>query len=371
MKKNVNSLRTTLDCMRKSARCPTHWTCAGASVACLLLALAATFNASASGNFSRTGSMNFARLYHSATLLANGQVIVVGGIYGLGAEQSAELYNPANNKFTLAGNLNTGRWQHQAALLPDGRVLVAGGFDTNDNFSAAAELFNPSTGTWTATGSMSTGRVDFVLITLPNGLVLAAGGNGYNVTFSSAELYNPATGGWIPTGNLTAPFSLGNGVLLHNGQVLAGAHVYDSSTGVWTTTTPPPKGWGFAGLLPNGLAWANGQEFYDPSTTQWTSFAPPSSGGGFAILSTEQVLAAGNVFYVNARPYPTEETGKLAQLWNLSTLTWTSTGNLNVSRIHQTMTLLPNGQVLVAGGESFDKSSNRLVPIASAEIYTP
>ncbi len=89
------------------------------------------------------------------------------------------------------------------------------------------------------------------------------------------------------------------------------------------------------------------------------------------MLANGQVLAAGNVFYVNAQPYPIEETGKAAQLWSLSTLAWTSTGNLNVSRIHQSMTLLPNGQVLAAGGQTYDKSQGRLVPTATAELYTP
>ena len=114
-----------------------------------------------------------------------------------------------------------------------------------------------------------------------------------------------------------------------------------------------------------------GDEFYDPSTAQWTAFTGPSSRGGFAVLATGQILAAGTVFYVNARPYPIEETGKAAELWDLSTLAWTSTGSLNQSRISQTMTLLFNGQVLAAGGETFDKNQGRLVPSATAELYTP
>lgn len=339
------------------------------------LALATACPALASGNFSKTGSMNEARLYHTATLLDNGEVLVVGGIYGLAAEQTAEVYDPAKGKFTLTGNLNTGRWMHQAVLLPDGRVLVAGGFDTNNNYSATAEIYNPSTGIWTQTGSMSTGRVDFVMTVLPNGLVLAAGGNGYNVTFTNAELYNPATGTWTATGSMTAGYSGWGAVLLQNGQVLAlvsgAADLYNPGTGTWTTTTPSPSGSGFAGLLPNGLAFFGGDEFYDPSTAQWTSFPAPSSFGGFAVLATGQVLAAGSVFYVNTQPYPIEETSKASELWDLSTLAWTSTGNLNVSRIHQSMTLLPNGQVLAAGGESFDKNSGALIPTASAELYTP
>jgi hypothetical protein len=84
-----------------------------------------------------------------------------------------------------------------------------------------------------------------------------------------------------------------------------------------------------------------------------------------------RVLVAGGVTYVNAQPYPIEETNGLAALFDPSTLTWTTTGSMNKSRLGETMTPLLNGQVLVAGGETFDKHFGHLVPIASAELYTP
>ena len=326
-----------------------------------------------SGNFNKTGSMNVARDEHTATLLANGQVLVVGGLSGwanvLAAEQTAELYDPAKGKFTFTGNLNTGRYAHEAVGLPDGRVLVVGGIDTNFNTTASVELYNPATGRWTPTASMSSPRWNFNLVLLPNGLVLVGGGNGYNAP-NYAELYNPATGTWSPIN--TPVFS--SVAVLQDGKMLAlvsgGADLFDPATDTWTATTPPPAPVLFSGLLPNGVAFC-GDEFYDPSSAQWTTFGGPSSTGGFAILATGQVLAAGTVFHVNAQPYPITETGKAAQLWDPSTLAWTSTGNLNVSRVGQSMTLLLDGQVLAAGGESFDKSSGTLVPIASAELYTP
>ncbi len=74
---------------------------------------------------------------------------------------------------------------------------------------------------------------------------------------------------------------------------------------------------------------------------------------------------------MNAQPYPITETNALAALFDPSTLTWASTGNLKKDRIGQSMTLLQNGQVLVAGGESYDKSVGALRPISSAELYTP
>ena len=333
------------------------------------LALAMSIaGARGSGNFNKTGSMNVPRDEHTASLLANGEVLVVGGLNG-NPQQTAELYDPAKGKFTFTANLNIGRYAHEAVRLPDGRVFVAGGFDTNFNRTATVELYEPTNGTWTLTASMSTPRWNFSLVLLPNGLVLVAGGNGYGVP-NDAELYNPATGTWSPT---STPDFWG-GVVLQVGKMLAlvngGADLYDPAAGTWTATTPPPASAGFDGLLPNGLAFYL-DEFYDPSTAQWTTFGRPSSTGGFAILATGQVLAAGTVFHVNARPYPITETGKAAQLWDLSTLAWTSTGSLNVSRVGQSMTLLLNGQVLAAGGQTFNKNSGTLVPTATAELYSP
>src|SRR4029434_8826455 len=89
-----------------------------------------------------------------------------------------------------------------------------------------------------------------------------------------------------------------------------------------------------------------GDDMYNPSTSEWTNIAPPpcttrsqncESAG--ALLNTGKVLVAG-VTFVNAQPYPIEETNGLAALLDASTLAWTSTGSLNKSRIRETMTVL-------------------------------
>src|SRR5262249_10298285 len=138
-----------------------------------------TSSALASGNWSNTGSMNVARYEHTATILANGQVLVSGGANDTAILSSAELYNPSTGKWTFTGSMTVPRYGHDAVLLQDGRVLVAGGFPPTCCGTpglASAELYNPATGTWTATGSMTTGRVDFTLTLLSDGKVLAAGG---------------------------------------------------------------------------------------------------------------------------------------------------------------------------------------------------
>jgi hypothetical protein len=332
--------------------------------------------------------MNVTRVDHTATRLANGEVLVTGGSNSTsGYLASAELYNLATGKWTLTGSMTIARDGHEAVLLPNGEVLVAGGYDPNGCCGApplaSAELYNPSTGKWTATGGMTTGRVDFGLTLLSNGKVLAAGGFN-NGALATAELYNLATGTWTATGSMTG--SAGDAVVLQNGEVFdSNDSLYNPSTGTWTATAQDPILSGLLALLPNGDVFAGGgiqgNSIYHPPTNQWTTFAPPpcTRGGrtsqncesAGALLNTGRVLVAGGVTYVNAQPYPIEETNGLAALFDPSTLTWASTGSMNKSRLGETMTVLSNGQALVAGGQTFDKHLGHLVEIASAELYTP
>ncbi len=357
--------------------------------AIILVTLAATPALAGSGSFNTTGSMNFARDGHTATLLSNGEVLVTGGFNDTnGYMASAELYDPAKGKWTLTGSLSTKRSGDGAVLLPNGQVLVAGGNDngtTGDPALASAELYNPSTGTWTATGSMTTARTGIALVVLQNGEVLAAGGDQApgSATPSTAELYNPATGTWTATGNMTAAAS-GGAVLLPNGDVFVDdIDIYDPSTGTFTAlSAPAPSGAGGpVGLVLNGdvLTYSGfGGGIYNPSANQWTTYSPPpcdqpsqTCGAGAALLNNGTLLVAGGITKVNAQPYPISETNGLAAIFNPATLTWASTGNLKKDRVGQTMTLLQNGQVLVAGGESYDKSAGALRPIANAELFTP
>lgn len=83
-------------------------------------------------------SLNTARSRHTATLLPDGQVLVVGG-FNTVLQASAELYNPDTNTWSSAGSLATARRHHTATLLTSGKVLVVGGGD-GTNFLASAEL---------------------------------------------------------------------------------------------------------------------------------------------------------------------------------------------------------------------------------------
>jgi hypothetical protein len=79
-------------------------------------------NTPASGSWTATGSLHTARLFHTATLLPNGKVLVAGGTDSDFFElHSAELYDPVSGTWTVTGSIGTARAYHTATLLPTAR----------------------------------------------------------------------------------------------------------------------------------------------------------------------------------------------------------------------------------------------------------
>jgi hypothetical protein len=154
------------------------------------------------GQFTGTGSLGSPRAYAAAALLPDGRVLVSGGeaTFNDNSTQpvqfwnTAEIYDPASGTFSATGTMTTARTRHSAAPLANGQVLIAGGLTstTSANATASAEIYDPASGSFSATGSMSTGRSFLAAVPLTNGLVLVAGGLDGGTILNSAEIYAPA-----------------------------------------------------------------------------------------------------------------------------------------------------------------------------------
>jgi N-acetylneuraminic acid mutarotase len=245
----------------------------------LISALKATSTAElydpATGTWTPTGWLNYDRGAHTATLLSNGKVLVVGGLGGdiiALPLKSAEIYDPAEETWTVVGSLSEERFFYTATLLPIGQVLAAGGLNSlASTVTNTAELYDPSRETWTGTGLLNNARGSHTATLLPNGLVLAAGGFPTKIA-TSAELYNPATGSWTATGLLNTGRDKYTATLLPNGQVLA------------------------AGGENEGGGAMNSAELYNPARGSWTATGLLNSARKYHTatrLGTGQVLVAG------------------------------------------------------------------------------
>jgi N-acetylneuraminic acid mutarotase len=287
-----------------------------------------------------TGSLGTARYAHTATLLANGKVLVVGGINVTNPcclmTGSAELFDPATGRWSATGTLSTPRFNHIAVRLDNGKVLVAGGNrDSFSTFLTTAEIYDPDTGGWSAAGDLIVARANHMATLLADGRVLVTGGSpDGSALLNSAELYDPATGAWSSAGTMNSARYYHTATLLANGKVLiAAGSAWDKQSNLATSA-----------------------ELYDPATGSWTAtgdlitaryIASEDVGSHTAtLLPNGKVLVVGgvdnapNAFIALAT----------AELYDPATGQWSATGSLTASRVGHTATLLPNGKVLVAAG---------------------
>ena len=158
--------------------------------------------------WSPAGSLSSTRSYLTATVLGDGtnRVFVAGGVDNGGKTiNSTILYNPSNGTFANGPNLTTARERHTATLLPNGKVLIVGGRQASGSSYitlSSAEICNATA--CTALVSSPSARYSHAAVALPNGTVLLAGGSNGTADLATAEILDPTTGGISPAGLLQA-----------------------------------------------------------------------------------------------------------------------------------------------------------------------
>jgi len=310
--------------------------------------------------FVPTGAMSVPRMGHTLTMLGDGRVLAIGGLRNVGfraALASAEIYDPATASFTPTGSMSTTRENFTATLLRDGRVLMVGGSANGVDTISSAELYDPRTGKFRPTGHLNQPRESHAATLLSSGGVLITGGarsdrpGGY-IAYDTAEIYDPVTDKFSFAARMVSDRLGQTSTMLDDGAVLVAggrsSHVV---------------GRGFA--APRSLTALKSAEVFDPEIGQFRAV------GSMQIprfLQTATLLNDGSVLMVGGWTLFGAVAGGLTQAERYDPLTraFTSAGSTQVGRLTHTATLLPDGEVLVAGGvDALSKVT------ASVEFYNP
>jgi Kelch motif len=301
--------------------------------------------------------------------------------------------NRASGSIVPTGQMIAARFDHAAVLLQSGRVLIVGGIERNGVMQPTAELFDPRTGRFTIAGKPTAQHGWGVTATrLRDGRVLIAGGStgcDSPCYTGSAELYDPATGTFAPTGNMTVPRAEARALLLKTGDVLLvggtaiterdpvlTAELYQPSTGIFVSigATHLCDATQIA-LLDDDrvlVVGNSGADLYDPSTRHFTAtgaMTVPRSKFGGALLPDGRVLIAGGQA---GGPFGTRVTS--TQIYDPRTGKFSTGPELNQNRfkLSKAVVSLRDGRVLIAGGaeqpEIFDPNSGAFVPVGGAKL---
>ena len=203
------------------------------------------------GSWTGAGVLDVGKEYHTATLLPDGRVLVTGGIdYSYSTLKGCRIGTPPEGgsglwEWTSTGNMLDRQMYHSASLLPDGTVLVTGGLDDVAHVKlSSCEIFDPSQGMWTPTDAMSTPRLWHTTTLLDSGLVLTAAGENASAALDTAEVYGIGNAPASPCdyeflGEVRGP--AGDPIFTPIGLTSRGPRETSSSTSPTTTTATLQK----------------------------------------------------------------------------------------------------------------------------------
>ena len=274
---------------------------------------------------------------HAVALMPDGRLIYVGGAvtpdYGPGTHQ-VKTYDPIERHWQILDNLIGARWYPTLVPLPDGELLVVGGGGTDNPVRVAtSEVMSPRGMSWSPAGNIAIGSEVSPVVLLHSGHVL--------MTHRPPQLYDPSTRRWRLAADFVQPDRMANGdhsdheiLLMPDGRVVAVG---------FKSFTPGRPGH----LL----------EIYDPIGNVWSlgkNFAPVRSRASIVLLPDGNVLVMGGFKEEVSDPTPVNRWGqvRLTDLYDIKTDSWRRLADMSFAReFHATPILVPDGRVLIAGGE--------------------
>jgi hypothetical protein len=324
-----------------------------------------------SGRWSLGPPLSVGRSGHTATLLPDGRVLIAGGtIYEASSEggrfiavATVELFDPKANQWKPGAPMHQARNWHTATLLEDGRVLVVGGAREQKSHLASAEYYQPSDDAWVSAPSLSQSRCLHQAVRLTDGSVLVVGGRSNQVP---AEGQAPdAVQAQRPHGASTSASGFG--------MPIASAERWVADAG-WALLPEPvdprqrhalvalsdARALVVGGATRTGLT--NLAELWTPDAGAWLQ---PEHSLSMGLGShTATALPSGGILVIGGEP-PNSVDTRSAQIFEMSEQRWCQAGELKSSRKQHTATLLADGKVLVTGGVSAGISER------TAELWEP
>lgn len=240
-----------------------------------------------------TGTLSHPRVLHTATFLADGRVLIAGGNSAFG--NTAETYDPIAQTFTLLGStMASQRALAAATVMANGQVLISGGSSTavvpTPTPVLTTDIFDPVLNTFSATGSMAHARYGHGSVLLANEKVLVAGDNAGGTT---GETFNLATATWSTVSNaMPIGVTFGTFDAMQNGKVLIAG-------GMTGTITDIPA------IAPAVETTVNTAMFYDPLSDQFVGTGNLNQGTVFyqiTAYTTNGESLPGAEFFLAAVP---------------------------------------------------------------------